>query len=112
MESSSPIFPTLIHRRMYHVSYFSTESNFVALVDLSRISKCQLLFCHHAGLCYSTGTFEDIITLIVSLSRFYKLIQQIFLLTDVLFAQAKYDYHLVNGMDLKINGKEGTLVLE
>lgn len=37
---------------------------------------------------------------------------QIFLLTDVLFAQAKYDYHLVNGMDLKINGKEGTLVLE
>jgi len=37
---------------------------------------------------------------------------QIFLLTDVLFAQAKYDYHLMNGMDLKIDGKEGTLVLE
>jgi len=37
---------------------------------------------------------------------------QIFLLTDVLFAQAKYDYHLMNGIDLKINGKEGTLVLE
>lgn len=37
---------------------------------------------------------------------------QIFLLTDVLFAQAKYDYHLKNGTDLTVNGKEGALVLE
>lgn len=37
---------------------------------------------------------------------------QIFLLTDVLFAQAKYDYHLKHGVDLKINGKDGMLVLE
>jgi GPI-anchor transamidase subunit U len=37
---------------------------------------------------------------------------QIFLLTDVLFAQAKYDYHLKHGTDLKIDGKEAQLVLE
>ena len=37
---------------------------------------------------------------------------QIFLLTDVLFAQAKYDYHMQHGLELKINGKEGQLVLE
>ena len=37
---------------------------------------------------------------------------QIFLLTDVLFAQAKYDYHLKHGTDLKIDEKEAQLVLE
>ena len=32
--------------------------------------------------------------------------------TDILLAQAKYDHHLKQGIDLKLNGKEDILALE
>ena len=37
---------------------------------------------------------------------------QILLLTDVVFAQAKYDYHLRHGTDLKLGAKQAQLILK
>ncbi|XP_019865192.1 phosphatidylinositol glycan anchor biosynthesis class U protein [Aethina tumida] len=39
-------------------------------------------------------------------------IAQIFLLTDVLFAQVKREYYLKNGKNISINGQDGNLTLE
>ena len=54
-------FQAFIYRRMYNVSDISIKSNIVAPVDLSRISKCQFLFCYYASVCNGTGNLTKLL---------------------------------------------------
>lgn len=84
----------------------------MVFVDLHGLSQRKLLLRHNSSVRHSSGTYFYLDSILPVHFIKVVLLLQIFLLTDVLFAQAKYDYHLEHGTDLKINGKEGMLVLE
>lgn len=51
-------------------------------------------------------------TILLNLIR-YLFNLQVFLLSDVLYAYLRYDYHLVNGLAPKTkDGKEGTVIMQ